>query len=232
MKKIFKLTALLLIAGAMMMTGCKTEPDETDKLPGTWTTSATYLDLGTSNLVSKTGSQIVYTKSSYTVEDDPGDADSFNYYYWYVTEDTTFTGFIADAKSTPDSTVYGFTFCMQYNSTTKLGSYYTLFIDDDSFKVVEVIDGGKNKGGTTTNVIDWKKCESLNLPKEGNKVTVFTDDSDGSIIIRFNNDENAGIIRNPVLKKGMCGVIGTVSYPEYQSNTPIQSTYEFKKFQY
>lgn len=233
MKKLFKVTALLLIAGAMMMTGCKTDPDETDKLPGTWTTAATYRTSFGDSTLTKSGSQFIYTKNSYSTTDDPGDPNSFNYTTFYVTdsEEAYYTGFKASAKSTPESSIYGLAFNMQYDYTNKVWSYYVLFMNSNSFKVVEVLNGGPNNGGTSKNIIDWKDWNSINLPKDGNEITVFTE-RDGSIVIRINDEENAGVIRNPVLKKGMLGVIGTVTNDEYTSKTEIKSTYEFKKFQY
>lgn len=228
MKKIFKLTALLLIAGAMMMTSCgKGNPDETDKLPGTWTIFTTYHEFSGTGMVTKNGSKYVYTidYDNSNVKA-PARENSFNYTTWYITNEEIFTGFIANAKSTPDSSIYGFSFCMKYNYDTEKWSYYTLFMDDHSFKVTQVIEDGDSE-----NVIPWTKCESINLPSQGNDVTVFTD-NDGSIVIRFNNDENAGIIRNPSLKVGMCGIVGTTEYEEYYNKTPIVSTYEFKKYQY
>ncbi len=227
MKKLFKLTAMLLIAGAMMMTGCKTEPDETDKLPGTWTSNVSCRNFNGAGMITKNGSNYIYTIDyNNTNIKEPTNSNSFNFSTWYITSEAIFSGFTAKAKSTPDSSIYGFTFCMNYNSTSKEWSYYTLFMDDHSFKVIQVIEGGDAE-----DVIGWTDCESLNLPSAGNNITLFTDD-DGSIVIKFNNDETAGTIRNPTLKKGMCGIIGVTLYDEYQTKTPIVSTYEFKKYQY
>ena len=65
MKKIFKLTALLLIAGSMMMTSCgKPGPDEEDNdgLSGTWTKGITYIEPAQNSAVwSKSGSKYTFS---------------------------------------------------------------------------------------------------------------------------------------------------------------------------
>lgn len=234
MKKLIRLIGLLMIASAMMLAGCKSNPDDKEKLPGRWTSSVTYLDTeALSSLYTKSGAKFVYTKSSYKDNEDPGSATSFNYSFNYATssDQPIYTGFKANASSSPDSSIYGFTFNMNYDFDKGVWSYYALFIQENTFNVSEVLNGGENKGGTSRDVVDWQSWSSIKPAAEGNEVIVFTDE-EGNIIIRFNDEENAGIIRNPVLKKGMCGVIGTITYNEFKSKTEIKSTYDFKEFQY
>lgn len=226
MKKLTRLIGLLMIAGAMMLAGCKSNPDDKSRR---WTSSVTYLDTEyLSSLYTKSGAKFVYTKSSYKDDEDPGSESSFSYGFNYVTssDQPIYTGFKANASSSPDSSIYGFTFNMNYDFNKRVWSYYALFIQEDTFKVSEVLNGD-----TSRDVVKCKSWSSIKPAAEGNEVIVFTDE-EGNIIIRFNDEENAGIIRNPVLKKGMCGVIGTITYNEFKSKTEIKSTYDFKKFQY
>ena len=221
MKKVFKLTALLLIAGAMMMTGCKTDPNA---LPGSWTTTATLYTHSNETRLDCNNYTFEYTSdNNYPGFNYPTSSGSFTYTTFSATTENIFTGFKATAKATPSDAPYGFSFNIQIDNDSNW-SYYTLVIQENGFKVNYSPFTGKS-----STVIDWTDDEVIKT-NDSNLITVYKD-KDSSIVINING-KNVGIIRNPVLKSGKCGVIGAVTYESYTTNTFITSTYTFKEFQY
>jgi hypothetical protein len=226
MKKVFKLTALLLLVGALLV-GCKNNGE--DKLPGNWTTTATYYSYS-SALLKGTGPSYVY-KDDYSgaiesgareVDEYPTEANSFNFTAWTITEETNFTGFTATAKSSPADAVYGFAFFID-NSTKGKWSYYTLIIDDDAFMLEQKV------AGSVSILKKWEKNDAIKAVTTENKVTVYS--NKGSVYILI-NDTLVYTITNPVIKSGKCGIIGCVTYEEYTTATPVTTTYKFEEFQY
>ncbi len=235
MKKIFKLTAMLLIAGAMMMTGCTRDPNA---LPGTWTSTAKYYeyehnDEGNYNRVAGTGPTYVYTPNYELPEEEftyPSKPNSFNHSVWPMTYDHNFTGFEATVISTTDSTIVGIPFYINIDrsSTSAKWSYYTLFINSDKQYRLKV----KLNGGEATDVYDWTTSEAIKKPTEKNTILVYQD-KEGNLIIKINGTQVEIIRPNDLLlKQGDVGIITPVTYEQLTARTDFTSTYQFNKFQY
>lgn len=78
-----------------------------------------------------------------------------------------------------------------------------------------------------TELATWTLNESIKPDK--NNVVVYTDKK-GKIVIKINK-KKVFTIENPVLKKGGCGVVCTVSGEDVIYNNPIKVVYTFKEFQ-
>lgn len=219
MKKVFKLTALLLLVGALLV-GCKSNADE--KLPGNWTTTAEYNEFS-SGMLKGTGPSYVY-KDDYTGGRTyyPTKANTFNYSTWRVVKNSNFTGFKATAKSSPADALYGFAFCINVDSNNDW-SYYALIIDDDAFLIKQTV------AGISSVLYDWESNSAIKPVTEQNVVTVYTENSSIKIFI---NGVLVKTIASPALKSGYCGVLGCVTYEEYIGASPVTTTYTFEKFQY
>ena len=229
MKKFLKATAMLLALAAMFtVAGCKTNADD-NGLPGHWS-SVTAYQTPTDTRVAGSGPNYTYTSSYAKAEDcfkDDAKAGTGDFYYsnFVLTSyDDEFTGFKATASSTPVRSPYGFNFNMTYNETTEKWKYYTLIIIDDAFKV------NLSEGKESKTIIDWKEDDAIKPAAQGNTITVYTE-KDSSIAIMINN-KIVGVIRNPEVKSGYCGIIGAITYEEYTTQVPTVSKYKFIEFQY
>ena len=233
MKKVFKLTALLLIAGAMMMTGCKTDPNA---LPGSWTTVAKFYEYShndSENRIAGTGPTYVYTPNYDLTEEDftyPTQPNSFRSTIWQMTYDHNFTGFEVTAVSTADDSIVGIPFYINVDKSTTPAkwSYYIFYLNSYNQYRLEV----KVNGGQVQQIEDWTTSNAIKGPKETNTILAYQD-KEGNLIIKVNGTQVIVIRPGDLLiKQGDVGIITPVTYEQYVARTDYTTTYTFKKFQY
>ncbi len=220
MKKVFKLTALLLLVGALLV-GCK--GNSGNKYPGNWTTTADYIDF-TTGMLTGTGPSYVY-KDDYTGGRSryPSKANTFTYTTWRTNKNSQFTGFRATAKSSPADALYGFAFCISVDGNGDW-SYYSIIIDSDAFMVKQQV------AGVDSVLFDWESNAAIKPVVQSNEVVVYTE-KNGAIKLVINGTV-VKTIASPVLKSGVCGVLGPVTYEQYAAGTTVTTTYKFEEFQY
>ncbi|MBO4532833.1 MAG: hypothetical protein J5726_03960 [Treponema sp.] len=227
MKKVLKLTALLLIAGAMMM-GCKGSPDEEDDgLSGTWTKGITYIEPAQNSAVwSKNGS-----KYTFSVAEVSGlGITSGRLSYWTkVISDTPVTG--VKLKMTCSSDKAGHGIFLQQDDNNK----YKIMLRDGAVLFEEI------KNGVETDLIDQSENGNISYwtsaawdgyiytEPTANEVVVYTTTS-GSIKLLVNGKEIKEVT-NPAFTSFVVAIVGQVTYNDQEAGKPVTSTYEFKKFQ-
>ena len=228
MKKILSLGLLLAVIFTAGLTSCKHNADE--KLPGTWSSVATFYNYSNEPRITATGSQFDYKlENPLTAWNEIIPDGKFQYETWSLTKETSFTGFKAKASANSSSSGCGFAFCINRradpdDSTKTIWSYYSLVIQDGSIFMKQ------HDNRTSTLLLNWTAVPSLKAEPEENKITVYTD-TDGSIIIKING-EVAHAIRNPEFTKGEIGILGVLSGKDQALNKTITASYEFLDFQY
>ena len=239
MKKVFKLTALLLLVGALLV-GC--EGNAGEKYYGNWKSASDVEFWDSSNYYFTTvnGSELVYTiQNPLTSWGKIIETDNIASTYYSSTKDKTLTGFKATEKANSYS---GFTFCWTSRanpdyvegSTTVskyLFKYYYMLIANSSIIVAELNEGSR----TFISLSDdgkspWKKCSTLKPIGEENEIVVYTD-KNGAIKIIVNGSEFMAI-SNPSLKAGAVGIIEALDDTNQAANKTVTATYKFKEFQY
>ena len=228
MKKILSLGLLLAVIFTAGLTSCKHNADE--KLPGTWSSVATFYNFSNHTKITATGSQFDYKlENPLTAWGEIIPDGKFGFNTYSVTKESIFTGFKATASANSSSSGCGFAFCINKtidpnNSENYLWSYYSLVIQDGSIFMKQ------HDKGVSTIILHWTEVPSLKAEPEENKITVYTD-TDGSIIIKING-EVAHAIRNPEFTKGEIGILGVLSGKDQALNKTITASYEFLDFQY
>ena len=228
MKKLFKVTALLLIAGAMMMTGCKTGADEEDDgLSGRWTKGIMYIEPAqNSQIWSKNGSKYTFS----VAEVSNLGIKSGQLLYWQQNiSDTSFTG--VKLKMTCSSNKAGHGIFLRKDDK----NYYKIMLRNGAVLFEEI------KNGVGTDLIDHAEDGKISYwtsekwdgyiytEPTANEVVVYTTPS-GSIKLLVNGKEIQEVT-NPAFTSFVVAVVGQVSYNDQQAGKPVTSTYEFKKFQ-
>lgn len=226
MKKIFKLTALLLLVGALVM-GCKNNGDP-DALPGTWTNTAELyqswvapFDVGTLSASDYTVTYELKQPSALSAEDKPTQSGTYTATSYNVTKDQNFTGFRATVNSNITGGC-GFIFCRNVDENGKWSYYYMYINKSGKFKIDRGI-----KGDWAT-VKNWDESDAVN--GKTNEVLVYTDKSK-NIVVKINGKEVA-TIKDPELKSGGVGVVCAVGYDDVINDTSLKAVYQFKEFQY
>ena len=236
MKKVFKLTALLLLVGALLV-GCK---NNGEKYPGNWKNASEVEFWDDYNFTTVNGSEFVYKIENPLIN--WGSTVTKGYLsttYYSATKDKTFTGFKATEKA---NATCGFTFCWTWRanpdyvegSTTEsknLFKYYYMMIGYDSILVAEQNEKNRNYLSLSDNGKSyWQKCSTLKPIGEENEIVVYTD-KNGAIKIIVNGSEFMAI-SNPSFKSGAVGIIETLDGDDQAANKTVTATYKFKEFQY
>lgn len=223
MKKLFKVTALLLIAGAMMMTGCK-EPEDNDGLSGKWSRSITYKELG--NPFSVNGSTITFQKSDTKALE----VEENKITWWHPTiADIPFTGVKLNLSCNSKNPGYGLLFI----DPTNANHYYRFSLRNGNVLLEENNGSSKkdlieDKGdGETYYFTDWNTL--INKEPEENEAVFYTT-QDGSINLLVNNTLIT-TIDNPSIKSFYIATIGAIAHEDSEANATVTATYKFLKFQ-
>ena len=226
MKKVFKLTALMLLVGALVM-GCKNNGDP-DALPGTWTNTAKLyqswdppFDVGTLSASDYTVTYELKQPSAMSAEDKPSKSGTYKPISYNVTKDQNFTGFRATVNSNITGGC-GFIFCRNVDENGKW-SYYYMYINRSGKFYIE-----RGIKGDWAIVKNWDESDAAN--GKTNEVLVYTD-KNKNIVVKINGNEVA-TIKDPELKSGGVGVVCTVGYDDVIADTPLKAVYQFKEFQY
>ncbi len=227
MKKIFKLTAILLIAGAMMMTSCgKGNPDEEDDgLSGTWTKSVLYKDPSSTSPFTKNGSTYTFTKTDTASLD----ISSGRLTYWKADiSESLFTGVKVVMSCSSKDAGHGI-FLKQDNN-----NYYRILLREGAVLVEEIKNGDETTDliyqkddGITYYWSDWE--DYINEEPAKNELVVYTTTT-GAIAVMVNGT-TITTIDNPSYTSFTVTAIGQVTYNDKVAGKPVTATYEFKKFQ-
>lgn len=235
MKKVFKLTALVLLVGAMLV-GCKNNGG--DKYPGNWKSANEVEFWEDYNFTTANGSEFVYKLENPLINwGSTVDEGYLSTTYYSATKDKTFTGFKATAKA---NATCGFTFSWTWranpdyvdNTTPKnLFKYYYMMIGDNSILLAEQNESKRTYLTKTASGTDgWQKCDSLKPIGQENEIVVYTE-KNGSIKVNVNGVTFL-TISNPNLKVGAVGILETLSGDDQKANKTVTATYKFKEFQY
>jgi len=236
MKKVFKLTALLLLVGALVM-GCKGDAGE--KYYGNWTSDVEFWDFDDS-FTTRNGSTFVYelpnplTNWVKTVKSGYVDTNDYS-----ATKKRIYTGFKATATCNTSNGYCGFTFCWTTRANPDyveggdapktLFKYYYMLISKTSILIAESNEGTITYlTGTSTN--PWQKCSSLKAMPEENEIVVYTDKK-GDMKVVVNGVEFT-TISNPEFKAGGIGFLETLDGDVQAANQTTKITYKFKELQY
>ena len=232
MKKVFKLTALLLIAGAMMMTGCgKGNPDEEDDgLSGTWTKSITYQDQFDSPWTIS-GNNITFTKTDVQELDiQSGWVKNWTKFI----SNSAFTG--VKLKMSCSSRTSGQSLILADSQNSN--RYYRLSLRNSNVLLEQVVDNGDDTE-TKTDLIHqdpdgkiyyWEDWNTIINQEPGENEIVFYTATDGSMKFLVNN-ELITSVSDPEIKSFYIAVRGQVDYKDKVAGGTVTSTYKFKKFQ-
>ena len=237
MKKVFKLTALLLLVGALVM-GCKGDAGE--KYYGNWTSDVEFWDFDDS-FTTRNGSTFTYElPNPLTNWGRIVASGSIASNYYSATKQKKYTGFKASATCNSANGNPGFTFCWTSRENPDyveggdepkyLSKYnYMLIGGRDSILIGEIIEGERTYiTGTSTN--PWQKCSSLKAMPQENEFVVYTD-KNGDIKVVVNGVEFT-TISNPNLTVGGVGFIESLDADIQAENQTTKITYKFKEFQY
>lgn len=236
MKKVFKLTALLLLVGALVM-GCKGDAGE--KYYGNWKSASDVEFWDDYNFTTANGSEFVYRlENPLTNWGSTVDEGYLSTTYYSATKNKTFTGFKATAKA---NATCGFTFCWTWRENPdyveggkeqkNLFKYYYMMIGDNSILLAEQNEKNRTYLTKTASGDDgWQKCDSLKAIGNENEFVVYTE-KNGSIKIIVNGVTFL-TISEPTFKSGAVGILETLSGDDQLANKTITATYKFKEFQY
>ena len=230
MKKILSLGLLFAAILTLGLTGCAKDPEENEKLPGTWSTAAAFWDYSGSAKLTASGSTFTYKlENPLTSYGSTIPSGKFGWDTFSLTQEDHFKGFKAKASANSGDSGCGFAFCLNRRKDTEtnktLFSYYALVIQEDSLYLKQIAENSDD----SVILVNWKTIPSLNAEPAENTYTVYTD-TDNSIVIKING-EVAHIIENPAYTKGEIGVLGVCGGNDQAANKTISSTYKFLQFQ-
>ena len=228
MKKIFKLTALLLLVGALVM-GCKGNSDD-DGLSGTWTKTITFQE-PTDSSWSLSGNKLTFTKTNTSsLGINPGYIKRWPIFV----SASTFTGVKVKMSGSSSNGGHGLFFVDAENPKQcyRLGirNGYVLLsknveIDDQNEVSTDLI--ATSKTGKTVYWGDWQ--DKINKEPTENTVAFYTA-KDGSIKLLV-NDVLITSIAVPDIKSFYIATYADVAYEEAQANKTVSAKFNFEKFQ-
>lgn len=228
MKKLTKLSALLLV-GAVVFMGCKNQPaEEPESIPGEWiavpTLQSSFKNPFTGATLTANGNTFVFECAAPNTSLSSSEQPNYNCITgpMYKVTDDTYKGFKAKVKCDSDDTYFAFIF----NGSIKEGNKWTCYeviVHDQQFQINKDIDD------KWTTLQDWTRFNNIHQNSELNEVIVYRDD-DGNMGLSFNG-KTATKIKDSVLEPGFFGVSCYIEYNEWFNNTPVTATYEFTEVQ-